>query len=261
MGWIVVHILGESNFPVRRDDRYRHPIALGAPVMPGAQARRIEGNVPKSTRLLAVAAAALIALTACTSNSADPGTSSTATSSTSGAASTSAPATSVPVTFTVAARRVKAHSQRCSTRRRPTPGRMGSRRSRWQMLRLRSIHTEIIGGSRRCGCGSRSRLDRRSIRIRNEPREDRPGRNPRKVGRPWSTFGRDDTLVAPIVLTVENGVVAISDCVDKTSTDSLDSSGNSVKAPNGPGSYFRHPSTIQVVQRRGSHLGCSVRIR
>lgn len=52
----------------------------------------------------------------------------------------------------------------------------------------------------------------------------------------------------PQVTKVSPGNVEILDCVDKTSTDYLDSNGSSVKAPDKPGSYFRHPSNVQMVQ-------------
>ena len=42
--------------------------------------------------------------------------------------------------------------------------------------------------------------------------------------------------------------VEIVDCVDKTATDYLESNGGSVKAPDQAGSYFRHPSNVQMVQ-------------
>jgi hypothetical protein len=56
------------------------------------------------------------------------------------------------------------------------------------------------------------------------------------------------TSVSPIVTNVDPGAVSISDCVDKTSTDILDSSGASIKAPDVVGSFFRHASTTQMAQ-------------
>jgi len=64
--------------------------------------------------------------------------------------------------------------------------------------------------------------------------------------RGYHTVG--NTVISPRVTSVQQGVVAITDCVDKTVADSQDSTGRSVKAPNVPGSYFRHPSTAQVAQ-------------
>lgn len=54
------------------------------------------------------------------------------------------------------------------------------------------------------------------------------------------------TTVEPVVTKVEPALITITACVDKSNTDILDSSGNSIKAPNQPGSYFRHVSVAQV---------------
>jgi len=64
--------------------------------------------------------------------------------------------------------------------------------------------------------------------------------------RGYHTVG--NTGISPRVTSAKQGVVAITDCVDKTVADSQDSNGRSVKAPDVPGSYFRHPSTAQVAQ-------------
>jgi hypothetical protein len=61
------------------------------------------------------------------------------------------------------------------------------------------------------------------------------------------------TAVSPQVVSVEPGVVVISDCVDKTATDLLDSAGESVRAPDAPGTYFRHSATAQMVQTNDAH--------
>ena len=66
------------------------------------------------------------------------------------------------------------------------------------------------------------------------------------VARGYHTVG--STGISPRVTSVQPGVVAITDCVDKSATDSLDSNGTSVKAPDVAGSYFRHPSTAQMAQ-------------
>jgi len=50
----------------------------------------------------------------------------------------------------------------------------------------------------------------------------------------------------PTVTKVENGLITIKDCVDSTNTDFFDSTGRSIKAPDVPGSYFRHISEVQV---------------
>jgi hypothetical protein len=54
------------------------------------------------------------------------------------------------------------------------------------------------------------------------------------------------TGIDPLATSVDGSGVKISDCVDKTNTDSFNSSGTSVKAPDGPGSYYRHPSFVQM---------------
>ena len=50
----------------------------------------------------------------------------------------------------------------------------------------------------------------------------------------------------PTVTKVEAGLITIKDCVDSTNTDFFDSTGRSIKAPDVPGSYFRHISEVQV---------------
>jgi len=54
----------------------------------------------------------------------------------------------------------------------------------------------------------------------------------------------------PQVTAVDPGLVTISDCVDKTYTDYLQGD-VSIKAPDAPGSYFRHPAVVQVAQFDG----------
>jgi len=58
------------------------------------------------------------------------------------------------------------------------------------------------------------------------------------------------TKIDPHVTTVVPGLVTISDCVDKTYTDYLQGD-VSIKAPDAPGSYFRHPAVVQVAQFDG----------
>lgn len=53
------------------------------------------------------------------------------------------------------------------------------------------------------------------------------------------------TKIDPQVTAVDPGLVTISDCVDKTYTDYLQGD-VSIKAPDAPGSYFRHPAVVQV---------------
>jgi len=56
------------------------------------------------------------------------------------------------------------------------------------------------------------------------------------------------TLISPMVTSVQPAQITIADCVDKSQTDFLDSSGASIKAPNAPGSYIRHPANVQMAQ-------------
>lgn len=56
------------------------------------------------------------------------------------------------------------------------------------------------------------------------------------------------TGVEPVVTKVDPGLITITACIDKTATDFLDANGKSIKAPNAPGSYLRHVSTVQVGQ-------------
>lgn len=58
-------------------------------------------------------------------------------------------------------------------------------------------------------------------------------------------------VVEPVVVKVEPGVVSMTACVDATDMGFFDKSGSSIKAPNAPGSYFRHPSEVQVAQYEG----------
>lgn len=58
------------------------------------------------------------------------------------------------------------------------------------------------------------------------------------------------TKIDPQVTAVAPGLVTISDCVDKTYTDYLQGD-VSIKAPDAPGSYFRHPAVVQVAQFNG----------
>jgi len=57
-----------------------------------------------------------------------------------------------------------------------------------------------------------------------------------------------ETLIAPVVTDVQPAQIVISDCIDKSHTDFLDSEGVSIKAPDAPGSYIRHPALVQMVQ-------------
>jgi len=54
--------------------------------------------------------------------------------------------------------------------------------------------------------------------------------------------------ISPVVASAEPALVIIQDCVDSSSPDFLDSNGNSIKAPDAAGTYYRHPASAQVVQ-------------
>lgn len=56
------------------------------------------------------------------------------------------------------------------------------------------------------------------------------------------------TKVAPQVTSAETGLVTITDCVDSTGVDILNSAGESITAPDAPGAYRRHVSTAHVTQ-------------
>jgi len=57
--------------------------------------------------------------------------------------------------------------------------------------------------------------------------------------------------VEPVVTKVEPSLVSMTVCVDATDMAFLDSSGKSIKAPDAPGSYFRHVSDVQVARYEG----------
>ena len=65
-------------------------------------------------------------------------------------------------------------------------------------------------------------------------------------------YGNGKTLIAPRVTKVQTGVVDLAVCVDATSAGFFDKTGKSIKAPNAPGSYFRHPSQVQVLEYVGN---------
>lgn len=56
------------------------------------------------------------------------------------------------------------------------------------------------------------------------------------------------TKVTPQVTSAETGLVTITDCVDSTGVDILNSAGESITAPDAPGAYRRHVSTAHVTQ-------------
>lgn len=68
-------------------------------------------------------------------------------------------------------------------------------------------------------------------------------------------YGDGSLVIDPRVVKVEPGVVTLLDCVDATNVGFYDKSGNSIKAPNAPGTYFRHPSTVTVAEFQGGDQG------
>ena len=63
--------------------------------------------------------------------------------------------------------------------------------------------------------------------------------------------GTGSTVVHPTVTKVEPALVTMTVCVDSTEAGFFDKAGNSIKAPDAPGSYFRHVSNVQVAQYEG----------
>lgn len=55
----------------------------------------------------------------------------------------------------------------------------------------------------------------------------------------------------PTVTKVEPGVVTLSVCVDARDVGFYDKSGTSIKAPDAPGTYFRHLSTVTIGEFQG----------
>ena len=64
-------------------------------------------------------------------------------------------------------------------------------------------------------------------------------------------YGTGSTVVHPTVTKVEPALVTMAVCVDSTEAGFFDKAGNSIKAPDAPGSYFRHVSNVQVAQYEG----------
>ena len=57
--------------------------------------------------------------------------------------------------------------------------------------------------------------------------------------------------IEPTVTQVDQGVVTMTVCVDATDVGFYDKSGTSIKAPDAPGTYLRHPSTVTVAKFQG----------
>jgi len=65
-------------------------------------------------------------------------------------------------------------------------------------------------------------------------------------------YGTGSIVVHPTVTKVEPALVTMTVCVDSTNAGFYDKTGNSIKAPDAPGSYFRHVSEVQVAQYQGN---------
>jgi len=64
-------------------------------------------------------------------------------------------------------------------------------------------------------------------------------------------YATGSIAVYPQVTKVEPGLVTMTVCADATNSGFFDKEGNSIKAPDAPGSYYRHPSEVQVAQYEG----------
>lgn len=64
-------------------------------------------------------------------------------------------------------------------------------------------------------------------------------------------YGTGAVTVEPKITGVQPALVDIQSCVDSTNIGLFDRNGQSIKSPDGPGTYFRHPSTAQVGQFQG----------
>ena len=65
-------------------------------------------------------------------------------------------------------------------------------------------------------------------------------------------YGTGSIVAHPMVTKVEPALVTMTDCVDATNVGFYDRSGNSIKAPDASGSYFRHVSEVQVAEYQGN---------
>ena len=64
-------------------------------------------------------------------------------------------------------------------------------------------------------------------------------------------YATGSTAVYPKVTKVEPGLVTMTVCADATNSGFFDKDGKSIKAPDASGSYYRHPSEVQVAQYEG----------
>ncbi len=209
------------------------------------------GKVPKATRLVVVVAATLVALTACTSNSADPGTTSNSVPATSSPVTSSRPATSASATSPLSSFVKPTPSVVDPTTPNPwpadlTPEQVTDAQAAIEAYRKYWKMVDIAGTQP----GS-NWIEQVSSVATGPAKEGILQTLSQLADRETQATGT--TAVFPEVVNVEPGVVVISDCVDKTATDLLDSAGRSVKAPDAPGTYFRHAVTAQMVQTNDAH--------
>lgn len=64
-------------------------------------------------------------------------------------------------------------------------------------------------------------------------------------------YRKGSVAVYPTVTKVEPGLVTMSVCHDSTNAGFFDATGASIKAPDAPGTYFRHISEVQVALYEG----------
>jgi len=64
-------------------------------------------------------------------------------------------------------------------------------------------------------------------------------------------YRKGSVAVYPTVTKVEPGLVTMSVCHDSTNAGFFDKTGASIKAPDAPGTYFRHMSEVQVALYEG----------
>ena len=204
------------------------------------------GSVRKTTRWAAVLVVTVAVLTACTSNSADPGTTSTSPTPTSGAAPSSVSASSTPATSPASSFVKPTPSVAEPTNPNPWPD---------------DLTPEQVADAQAAIEAYRGFWTTVDLAIA-QPGQDWTEQialvatGPTKASLLENLAGLTDrgrhatgtTGVAPEVTEVQPGLVVIADCVDKTSTDLLNLAGESVKAPDAAGTYFRHLSNVQMIE-------------
>lgn len=201
--------------------------------------------MPKTTRLVVAAVAALVALTACTSNSADPGTTANSVVLPSSSAPSSVSATSAPATSpSSSVKPTPSVADPTTTNPWPddlTPEQVEDAQAAIEAYRQYWKMVDIAGAEP----GS-NWTDQVSMVATGPAKASLLQTLSQLADRETRATGT--TAVSPEAIDVKPGAVVIVDCVDKTATDLLDAAGQSVKAPDAPGTYFRHAVTAQMVQ-------------